>query len=581
MLNSGQSNARQYRFDDVTVDCGNFNVQKCGRLRALTPRAFDVLLYLMHHQGRVVSKQELFERIWNEQFVTDNALTQLIKEIRQAIGDDASMPRYIETVHKRGYRFIVPIEAFTETKRPAEKVMLAVLPFQNLDGNVEDEYFSDGLTEEMITQLGRLFPQRLGVIARTSVMPYKRADRTISQVGSELGVDYVLEGSVRREGEGVRISAQLIQVRDQTHLWAESFDRDLRDILVMQGEVARAIADAIKVTLTPEERTRLADARPVNPKAHVAHLKGRYLWNNARFKESIEYFQEAIEMESTYAAPYVGLADSYILLGDSLIGGLPSEEAMARAKTAAMKALDIEGTLAEAHASLAIVTWRHRWEWLTAGTRFQRALELNPSCAIAHLWYAWYLSAMERHDEALAEIKRAQELDPLSPVINMNAGWVPYFARQYDQAIEQLRKTLEMEANFFGAYLRLGFTYLQKGMYEEAIAACRKAAALSGDAPLYVASSLGYVYGMTGERSAALKVLDELTGLSKQRYVPADLISWVHIGLGEKDQAFEWLEKASEERCSYLAFLKVDAIFDPLRNDPRFQDLLRRMNFPE
>jgi serine/threonine-protein kinase len=464
---------------------------------------------------------------------------------------------------------------------PPGKIMLAVLPFDNLSADPEQEYFSDGMTEEMIAELGQLQPQRLGVIARTSAMHYKGTDKRIDEIGRELGVDYILEGSVRRAAGRVRITAQLIQVSDQTHLWAESYERELADIFAIQSDVAQRIARSLEVELLPAQQARLASARPVNPEAYGAYLKGRFHWNKRTEEEvrkGIEYFQQAIEKDPNYALAYAGLADSYNILGD--YSYVPPEEAYPRAKVAAAKALETDDTLAEAHTSLAKAAHLYDWNWLAAERGFQRALALNPSYAPAHHWYAEYLAAMGRVDEAIAEKKRARELDPLSLIINSSEGWVLYFARRYDQAIEQLQKALEMDPNFAVAHLWLGWAYEQKGMYEEAIREFQKAVTLFKGST-YPIASLGHAYAVSGKRGEALKLLNELKELSKRRYVSAYDLALVYAGLGEKDQAFKWLEKAYEERYGWITMLKLEPRFDPLRADPRFQSLLRRMNFPE
>ena len=630
MLNSGQSNARRYRFDDVTVDCGNFNVQKCGQVQALTPRAFDVLLYLMDHQGRVVEKQELFERVWKEQFVTDNALTQVIKEIRQAIGDDASMPRYVETVHRRGYRFIYPVEEpeprarrprwvvalglgvpraprvgvearrrlawrvralravllvavvgiagyfaqqrfWPQANPPAGKIMLAVLPFDNLSADPEQEYFSDGMTEEMISQLGSLHPQRLGVIARTSAMKYKGTDKGIDEIGRELSVDYILEGSVRREAERVRITAQLIQVSDQTQVWTESYERELAGVFVIQNEVAGRIARSLEMELLPAQRSALVRTPTTSSEAHVAYLKGRYYWDKRTgegIKKSLDYFQEAIARDPDYALAHSGMADAYRT--GVAYGYLPSDENLSRARAAALRAVELDDTLAEAHVSLS-GNFLEKLDWLGEEREYKRAIELNPNYATAHRWYSIHLAARGRHEQALVEAKKALELDPVSLPINVSVGVRFYYLRRYDQAIEQFNKTIELDPNYFHTYFWLGQVYGQNKMYDEAIAAHQKAFALSNRP--YEVAGLGFAYGAAGRRDEALNILEELEQLSKQKYVFPMSFAFVYIGLGEREQALDWLEKSFEENPGRLASISVDPWFDPLRSDPRFHSL--------
>ncbi|MFQ5777839.1 MAG: protein kinase [Terriglobia bacterium] len=466
---------------------------------------------------------------------------------------------------------------------PPGKIMLAVLPFDNLSADPEQEYFSDGLTEEMIAQLGRLQPKDLGVIARTSVMQYKGTQKQIDQIGRELNVDYVLEGSVRlsraesrgRKESRLRITAQLIQVRDQTHLWAESYERNLADVFAIQSGVAERIARSLAMELLPAAQARLARAPTSNAEAHQAYLKGRYFWNKRTgdgFKKAMEQFQRAIELDPGYALAHAGVADTYILLGN--YGVLPHNEAKPKAKAAARKALELDETLAEAHTSLAGVMGEYEWDWLGAEREFRRALELNPNYATARQWHAAHLAMMGRPEEGILEIKKAQELDPLSLRINVDVARAYYFARQYDQAIEQCQKALELDPSFTSARYQLGLSYVEKGLYEEAIAELEKAA--GGGLSMW----LGYTYAVAGKRQEALAMLDRWKELWKKRGMGASAVALIYVGLGEKDQAFPWLEKALEQR-SGMTTLKSYPYWAPLRSDPRFQDLLRRMNFPE
>jgi serine/threonine protein kinase/Flp pilus assembly protein TadD len=455
---------------------------------------------------------------------------------------------------------------------------LAVLPLANLSGDPEQEYFSDGMTEELITNLGKI--SALRVISRTSVMRYKKTEKPLPQIARELGVDGIVEGSVLRVGDRVRITAQLIQAEQERHLWAESYERDLRDVLALQGEVARAIAGEIKVRLTPQEQTRLASARPVNPDAHEAYLKARYYWNlrtEEGLKKGIEYFQQAIEKDPGYALAYAGLADSYSVLG--FWNFMAPKEAYPREKAAAFKALEMDETLAEAHTSLGDARFKYDWDWVGAEKEFKRAIELNPSYATAHHWYAGYLSAMGRHNEAIAEAKRAQELDPLSLIINTTGGLVFFYARRYDEAIAQWRSTLELNAGFYPAHLYLGRAYEQQKLYEQAISEYQKALAPGQGNPA-LAAHLARGYAAAGKRTEALKIISNLRELSKRRYVSSYVIAQIYTALGDTSRAFQWLDKAYQDRDTWLDWLKAEPGFDSLRSDPRFQDLLRRMNFP-
>ncbi len=413
-------------------------------------------------------------------------------------------------------------------------------------------------------------------------MRYKGTRKPLPEIAEELNVDAVVEGSVLRIGDQVRITALLIHAATDRHLWAKSYERDLRDVLALQSEVARTIAQEIQIKLTPREHARLASARRVNPEAHEAYLKGRYYWNTFSqegCKKSIGYFEQAIAKDPSYALAYVGLADGYTSLAFPGLKGVAPREAMPKAKAAALKALAIDEKLGPAHSSLAVVQFFFDWDWSRAEEEFKRALELNPNDATAHQWYALHLVNIGRHEEAIAEIRRAQELDPLSLMINTLVGVVFHRALRWDQAIQQLRRTLELDPTYSVALVFLGSAYEQKAMYEEAIEVLQKAAALSrGD--IAPKGWLGYLYALSDRGDEARKILGEFKELSKQREGVAIAIARIYKGLGQKDEAFEWLEKAYEERDSDMVWLRTWPGFDSLRSDPRFQDLLRRMNFP-
>jgi TolB-like protein len=457
---------------------------------------------------------------------------------------------------------------------------LAVLPLENISGDKEQEYFADGMTDALIAELGQIGSLR--VISRTSVMRFKgaRPQGGLEEIARQLKVDALIEGSVLRSGDRVRVTAQLIGAVPERHLWARSYERDLRDVLTLQSEVARAIANEIKANLTPAVQARLARTHAVNPEAYEAYLRGRYFWNKRTgegTKKGIEFFGHALEKDPAYALAYTGLADCYYLLADYSF--LSPREAFPRGKAAATKALELDETSAEAHTSLAVIKSEYEWDWLGAEREFKRAIELNPNYATAHHWYSDYLGEMGRHEEAIAEIKRAQQLDPLSLIINTVAGVRFHWARRYDEAVEQLRKTLEMDPNFAVAHHWLGQVYEQMGQHESAIAEHQKAIRASGGSSQAVAA-LGHAYAAAGKRNEALRILADLNERRKTAYVSPYDIAVIHVALGEKDQAFEWLEKAYQERAAPIVVLKVDPRLDPLRSDPRFQGLLRRMNFP-
>ncbi|MGD0792768.1 MAG: protein kinase [Terriglobales bacterium] len=461
--------------------------------------------------------------------------------------------------------------------RPIES--LAVLPVKNFSGDPGQEFFADGMTDALIAGLAQI--KAVKVISRTSIMHYKGTSETLPQIARELGVDGIVEASVMRSGSRVRMTAQLIEAREDRHLWARNYERDMTDVLALQSELVQAIAGEIRVQLTPQENERLKAARRVNPEAYEAYLKGRFYWNKRAGQDitkSIEYFQHAIEIDPDYALAYVGLADSYALLPD--FGDARPREAIPKARAAAAKAIEIDDALAEAHAPLAYISAYYDYDWAAAEREFKRAVELNPGDATAHHWYALCLLFLGRHDEATAEIERARSLDPLSLAINTSVGTVLFYSRHYDSAIEQYRKTLEMDPTFVQARDYLGNVYLQNGMCERAIAEFQKAADLSGGQVRCMAG-LGRAYAAAGKREQARKMLEQLKKRAQQSYVSRYELALIYTGLGEKEQAFAWLEQAYEERDRRLVELGVGPQVDPLRSDQRFQDLLRRMNFPQ
>ncbi|MBZ5561928.1 MAG: tetratricopeptide repeat protein [Acidobacteriia bacterium] len=411
-------------------------------------------------------------------------------------------------------------------------------------------------------------------------MHYKGTKKTLPEIARELNVDAVVEGAVWRSGNRVRVTANLLHAPTDRHLWAQTYESDLQDVMVLQGEVARAIANEIQTRVTPSEERRVASARPVNPEAHEAYLKGRYsskLSTAEGLKKSVAYFQQAIEKDPGYALAYAGLAESYFFLAGW--GVMAPKEAFPRVKSAASKALEMDETLAEAHAFLGAARFNYEWDWVGAEKEFKRAIELNPGYATAHHGYAAYLSCMGRHDEAIAEVKRAQELDPLSVNINASVGWVFFSAGRTDEGIAQYRRTLEIDAGYYPTHLFLGWAYEQQKLYAQAISEYQKAITLEQGNP-GLAAALAHAYPAAGKRTEAVKILSQLRELSKTRYVPSSLIASIYAALGDTGRTFQWLEKAYQERDTGLPYLKLDTTFDSLRSDPRFKDLLRRMNFP-
>jgi serine/threonine-protein kinase len=453
---------------------------------------------------------------------------------------------------------------------------LAVLPLKDLSGDPEQDYFADGMTDLLINNLGRI--KALKVISRTSVMRYKDTEKPLPETARELGVDAVVEGSVLRAGERVRITAQLIDAARDQLLWAESYEHDLVDVLTLQSRVARTIAEQIEVELTPQEHAHLARARPIDPAVNEACLKGRHLWYK-RTTESVTqgllYFELAVERDPSYAPAHAGIADSYIVDGGRYLGVAP-KVAYSRARAAALRAVELDDNLAEAHTSLAAVMSDYDWDWDGADREYRRAIELNPNYATAHSWYAEHLSRMGRHEEAVALVRRVPELDPASIFSGMIVAWILYFARRYDEAIEQGRQTLELDPNYATAYRILGWAYEETGLYDEAISAHLRASELT-DYGLNFTAQLGRAYALAGRQDEARKVLAELRKTSAETYVSSLDIAIIHAALGEIDPAFEWLERAYEERADHLAYLKVNPRLAALHSEPRFQELLRRL----
>jgi len=564
-------------FGPFELDLDSGELRKYGNKIRLQDQPFLVLKTLIESPGEVVGKERLHKLLWPEDVFVDfdHGLNSALTKLRVALGDSAEKPRYIETVARRGYRFIGKLGPEGAAPVP-KRIMLAVLPFENLSDEAEQEFFSEGMTEEMITQLGRLDPARLGVIARTSSMQYKKTTKTAAQIGEELKVDYVLEGSIRRAGNRIRITAQLIKASDQTHVWTEKYDRTAEDVLVLQTEAAEQIARSLALELLPEFRAVLARSYNTDAASFDLYLRGRHHWNQRSdegFNRALEYFHKVVERDPRYAPAYAGIADTYSIA--ALYGTVPAQEAYQRAKAAATKALEIDDRLAEAHTSLAWARLQHDWDWAAAEVEHLRALELNPNYATGRHWYALNLAEMSRFDQALREIDRALELDPLSRVLNTHKGWILYFARRYDEALEQLRKTVQMEPSFALVVYFLGLTLEQMGN-QEAVATLQRAVELSGRHPGGIAG-LSHACARFGDKAGAVRLLQELTALQSQRHVSPYFIAVACAGLGENDRAFEHLEQSFEERSGWMVHLTIDPQLDSLHSDPRFASLVTRV----
>ena len=585
MVTETRQSALPKRFGDFEFDSRARQLRKHGHTIRLHGQPLEILGLLLERPAQVVLREELRARLWPQDTFVDfeHSLNAAVNKLREALDDDANNPRFIETVPRRGYRFISAVglhdsqNLLGEWSSPRIQ-SLVVLPLENLSNDPEQEYFADGMTDQLITNLAQI--SALKVISRTSAMRYKGTKKSLPEIARELHVDAVVEGAVMWVGGRVRISAQLIEAPTDYHLWAASYERDLRDVLSMQEEVTRAIASEIRVNLSAQEQARLANTRPIDPEAYRLYLKGRYYWNKRSlegFQKAIEYFQQATAKDPAYALAYVGLADTYTYF--SFFDVVPPREAMPKAKAAAARALEIDNRLGEAHVSLGYVSYMYDWDWPAAGKHFEQALTLNPAYSRAHTFYPFYLSSLGRSEEALAVAKRSLDLDPASPAVNHSLAVQFYFARQFDQAIEQAHKTLELDPNFAISYELLGEVYVSRGMYREGLSELEKYSALSRGRAMSLAL-LGYAHARLGERSQALRMLEQLEATSKERYTPAFSFAVVDAGLGEKDQAFAWLEKAYGERTSRLGYLKVEPLWDPLRPDPRFADLVRRIGLP-
>jgi TolB-like protein/DNA-binding winged helix-turn-helix (wHTH) protein/Tfp pilus assembly protein PilF len=626
-------------FGVFELDLRAGELRKHGLRIRLQEQPFQVLVMLLAHPGELVTREELQKKLWPaDTFVDfDHGLNKAISKIREALSDSAESPRFVETIARRGYRFLAEVKvedpatgsgskldpplppapeggagvrhpgahplynflkpslrwklsAFVlllllsslavwklhSWKGPSPAIhSLAVLPLESLSNDASQDYFADGMTDELISNLGQI--SALRVISRTSVMTYKRARKPLPQIARELHVDAVVEGTVLRSGDEVRITAQLIEASTDRHLWSQSYQGELRDTLALQNQVARAIADQIRINLNPQERAALQNVKVVDPQAYQSYLKGRFFWNKRTadsLNVALAYFNQAIDEDPNYAQAYSGLADTYSLLGDWQYAVMTPSEALPKAKAAASKALELDPNLGEAHNSLAFCLDGFDWDFESAGKEFRRAIELNPGYATAHHWYAWHLSLLGQYDEALAEMRKAQNVDPLSLIINSDLAELLVLAHSYDESIRQSRKTIEMDPNFALAHNQLAQAYLEKHMNDEAVAELQKAALLSGGSPTVIAN-LARAYVASGKRSEAIKLLNELKKRSNATYSHGSEIAVIYAALGDNEQAMKWLEKGFKERFNPGVLLRPG--FDPLRSDPRFEELARRI----
>lgn len=654
------SSGQIFRFGLFEADVSRSTLTRKGVRVKIQDQPFRVLIRLLENSGEIVTREELRRKLWPEGTYVDfdGSLNVILKKLRAAIDDDSDNPRFIQTVPRRGYRFIAPVSEVSQSQQPAEldgasstaagaeyaaqpagvspprhpplavtvssrrllailaaglvllilaavayrmrsprpsqataqkRVMLAILPFQNLSNDPAQDYFSDGLTEETITDLGQMSPQRLGVIARTSAMVYKHTDKTVSQIGRELGVDYILEGSVRRDGDKARISAQLIRVRDQIHLWARNYDREVKDLIEVQDDLGKAIATQVQANLTPQRESELSETRAVNPEAYDLYLRARYYWNKRTpegIKESIGYYRQATDRDPNFAMAYAALADAYNL--SNIIGPYSAKESLPLAKAAAEKAIQLDASLAEAHAALGMAMSHYDFDFPGAEREFQKALEVNPNSAYAHLFYSnCYLMPMGRVREAIAENKKALELDPLSLPINNFMAETYQLAGDYEEAYQQYQHTIAMDPTFPLAHEYYSWFLIETGKYEAAITEHQKAMLLSGASPEVVSTEAAAAFeayrtgGPTGYWRRLLGIILEQRNKS-DRSTTASNVSLAYALVGDKDSAFAWLDKAYDEReGQQITLVKAEFGWRNLHGDPRFAVFLRRMGLPE
>ena len=568
------------RFGEFELDISAYELRRGGQPVHLERQPMDLLILLVERHRQLVWRADIAKRLWDPGVFVDveMGVNTAIRKVRQALRDSRESPAFIETISGKGYRFIAPVDAAPLGRHQEAIESVAVLPFANDSADPDGEYLSDGITETLINSLSQIW--NLRVVARSTVFRYKGKDIDPQKVGNDLHVRAVVSGRLLQRGNTLIVRAELMDVATGAQLWGGQYNRKAEDVFAFQDDLSREISEKLRLQLTGDEKQRLTKRYTEDAEAYRLYLKGRYHWNKRSpegLQKAVEYFQQALDKDPAYSLAYAGLADTYAYL--SFFNVVPPREAMPKAKAAAVKALEIDNDLAEAHVSLGYVSFTYDGDWSAAGKHFEQALALNPAYSRAHTFYPFYLSSLGRSEEALAVAKRALDLDPASPAVSHSLAVQLYLARKFDRAIEQAHDTLEMDANFAISYAVLGEVYLSKGMYREGLPALEKYSALSRSSATSLAL-LGYSHARLGERKEALQMIEELKAASKQSFVPALFVALVYAGLEDKDQAFTWLEKAYEERFNRLAYLKVEALWDPLRSDPRFADLLRRVGIP-
>jgi TolB-like protein/DNA-binding winged helix-turn-helix (wHTH) protein/tetratricopeptide (TPR) repeat protein len=634
--------SRRLRFDEFEIDLRSGELWVRGKRVRLQDQPFQVLSVLLERRGEIVTRDELKQILWPaDTFVDfDDGLNTAIRKIRDALGDSAEKPRFIETIPRRGYRFVgrladvrppvVPLLAEESKESPEQKnaglstsgsavlatqkaflprhwrvllagvaalavffvalviyrsssakgakqppiKSLAVLPLTNLSGDPKQEYLADGMTEALIGRLSEI--HNLRVISRTSVMGFKDTHLSVPEIARILQVDAIVEGSVIRDGSRIRVHAQLIRAATDEHFWSEAYDRELRDVLSLQSDVAQSIARKVEVTITGQEQKRLTAARSVSPEVYESYLNGRFAKSDTKadIEESIAYFEKAIKKDPTFAPAYVGLAAAHRDLGTVFVGAPPEAE-RAKVLSAAGRALELDPALAEAHVLLAGV-YQERWQWSEAEAEYKRALDLKPNDATAHLGFASWLSCQGRADEAVAWARRGRELDPIAVSGVDDIGWILFMARRYEEAMRELRSELAVRPNDERALWNLGFVLIANGKPDEAIPVLEKVVLASSRSPGSI-EVLALAYARAGRRPEALRLVDELKRRRQTSFVPAGAFINPYLGLGDYEEALAGCERAYREKSNILQFLKVHPVFDPVRDDPRFKDLLHRV----
>jgi DNA-binding winged helix-turn-helix (wHTH) protein/Flp pilus assembly protein TadD len=574
-----------YKFGEFRIEADRRLLLRDGTPVALTPKAFDTLLHLVQNRQRIVEKDELMQAIWPDTTVEENNLNQNISTLRRVLGESRGENRYIATIPGKGYRFIADVEGrgslSVAVQAAPERVTLAVLPFENLSSDPEREYLADGLTEETIAALGQIDPEHLGVIGRTSVMAYKRATKTLGEIGSELGATYLIESTLRAEGGRFRVTSKLIRIKDQVQAWSASYDGEPASVLNFQRELSAAIAEQIRLRLSPERLTALARRQTRNPEAYDLYLRGRHYWyllTPPTTKHAAECFSRAAQLDAEYALAWSGLADCYS--GSPINGDAPPLGMWPLAREAAARAVAAEPNLAEAQTSFGFVRFWFDWDWLAAEAAYRKAIELDSNYPMAHRMLGIALAHMGRYAEARPEMARLRELDPLLAANQALSAQVAFAGRDYAAAVQFARQAIVVDPEFWIGLLQLGQAYEQLGESELALEALNKAGRFSGGNSKTI-SLRGYLFAKLGRVNEAREVLNTLEAMARERYMPPYAMALVHAGLGEREKALEWLERAVEVRDVHMCFPPIDPKWDAFRSDPRFQALLKRCGFSE